>query len=390
MGRLFRRFQSKLTALGLATLVVTLPAWAGVTGASGGTVNVNVTTSTVNQTEVNRIVNDVILENLWNIIGKTELRNTWDPGVPPQFWEFEVTVSDSEFATALAEMKTQLESVTHVAGRYNTYTTLQDEQTGSRNDLVSTTYEETQTGQTSDFNETVNANGAVYGADYIGDPSNYMTWIAIGDNDVNVDVNQVTTVTTFLDGLTTNSFNQVAVWQVSTLRTISPLLLDMDGDGAIQASGGEWLPHKTTHKERLAFFDFHGDKFPVLMEWAGPKDGILCEPRPDGSIDGTRLFGTANGFKDGFEALRVKDTNNDGKISGDELKGLAIWTDLNSDARPQKGEVKSLAEHKITELSLKHKNYVAAFQRDGKSYRMFDWWPQTFELNRVKVVPKRA
>lgn len=49
MGRLFRRFQSKLTALGLATLVVTLPAWAGVTGASGGTVNVNVTTSTVNQ-----------------------------------------------------------------------------------------------------------------------------------------------------------------------------------------------------------------------------------------------------------------------------------------------------------------------------------------------------
>ncbi len=390
MGRLFRRFKVRLAAVGLASLIVTLPAWAGVTGASGGTVNVNVTTSTVNQTEVNRIVNDVILENLWNIIGKTKLQNTWDPSVPPQFWELEVTVSDSEFATAVADMKTQLESLTHVVGRTNTYTTLQDEQTGSRNDLVSSTYEETQTGQTSEFNQTVNANGAEYGNDYIGDPNNYLTWVAVGTNSVNVDVNKVTTVTTFLDAVTTNSFNQVAVWQISTLRSISPLLLDMDGDGAIQASGGEWLPHKTTHKERMAFFDFHGDKFPVLMEWAGPQDGILCEPRPDGSIDGTRLFGTANGFKDGYEALRVKDANNDGKISGDELKGLAIWTDLNSDARPQKGEVKSLAEHKVTELSLKHKNYVASFSRDGKSYRMFDWWPQTFELNRVKVVPKRA
>lgn len=389
MGRRIQNFRMKLATFGLASLALVLPAWAGVGGA-GATVNVRVTTSTVNQTEVNQIVNDVILENLWQIIGKTELRNVWDPKVPPQFWEYEVTVSDSEFATALADMKAQLESVTHVVGRYNTYQTLQDEQTGSHQELFSSTYEETQTGQTSTFSETVNTNGAEYGVDYFGDPGNYLGWFAIGENDVNVDVNQVTTVTTFVDAVTTNSYNQIAVWQVSTLRTISPLVLDMDGDGAIQASGGEWLPHKTTHKERLAFFDFHGDKFPVLMEWVGPKDGLLCEPRPDGSIDGTRLFGTATGFKDGYEALKVKDANNDGKISGAELQGLAIWNDLNTDARPQKGEVKTLAEHGVTELSLKHKKYVASFQRNGKSERMFDWWPQTFELNRVKVVPKNA
>jgi hypothetical protein len=126
------------------------------------------------------------------------------------------------------------------------------------------------------------------------------------------------------------------------------------------------------------------------MEWPGPQDGILCQPKADGSIDGTRLFGTANGFKNGYEALRVKDNNNDGKISGAELGGLAVWTDTNSDARPQSGEVKSLADHRVTELSLNHKKYVASFQRDGKSFRMFDWWPQTFELNRVRVTPKNA
>jgi len=255
---------------------------------------------------------------------------------------------------------------------------------------VSQTYTEDVTGQTSSFNQTVDSNGAQFGVDYIGDPSNYQTWIAIGPNDVNVDVNQVTTNTTFLDATTTTEYNSVAVWSVSALRTISPLLLDIDGDGAIQASGGQWLPHTKLNKDRMAFFDFHGDRFPVLMEWPGPSDGMLCQPNADGSINGTNLFGTAGGFKNGYEALRTKDADGNGKISGDELAGLAVWTDLNSDARPQKGEVKSLQEHNITELSLKHRQYVSSYVRDGKTERMFDWWPQTYELNRVRLMPKNG
>ena len=393
MGQRFKRFRKKLQLLGLACFLATVPAFAGVGGA-GSTVNINTNTSTVNQTDVTQIQNDIILQSLWNIIGKTELRNVWDPKVPPKFWEIEVTVSDTEFASALTQVKTQLKALTNTPGRTTTYTTLQDQQTGERLDQVSQTYEENQTGQNETFQETVTATAggqtAQEGIDYVGDPDDYFTWIAIGDNDVNVNVDQITTITTFIDAITTTSYNQVAVWQVSTLRTISPLLLDLDGDGAIQASGGEWLPHKKTHKERMAFFDFHGDKFPVLMEWPGPQDGILCQPNADGSMDGTRLFGTATGFEDGYEALRVKDSNNDGKISGSELSGIAVWTDANSDARVQQGEVKTLAEHRVTELSLKHKNYVASFQRDGKSHRMFDWWPQTFELNRIRVTPKNA
>lgn len=374
---------------GMATALTVAPASAGVPGGET-TVNINVTTERVNLTEINEIINDVILESLWEIVGKTELRNVWDTSVPPKFWEIEQIVSDAEFASALAEVKADLQELTAVPGRNNVYHTLQDEKTDERLDMVSQTYEESVTGQTSQFDETIDTNGAVLGVDYIGNPDDYSTWIAIGANDVDVDIQQVTTTTTFLDAITTTEYNQVAVWTISTLRTISPILLDMDGDGAIEASGGEWLPHSTLHQERMAFFDLYGDGFPVLMEWPGPNDGILCAPNPDGSIDGTNLFGTATGFKDGYEALRVLDKNNDGKLTGDELDGLVIWTDVNSDARPQPEELQSLAHYNITELSLKHNRYVSSFVRDGKTQRMFDWWPQTFELNRVRLAPKKA
>lgn len=46
------------------------------------------------------------------------------------------------------------------------------------------------------FSETMDNNGAVYGVDYIGDPDDYTTWIAIGLNDVIVDVHLLTTIFT--------------------------------------------------------------------------------------------------------------------------------------------------------------------------------------------------
>ncbi len=46
------------------------------------------------------------------------------------------------------------------------------------------------------FSETMDNNGAVYGVDYIGDPDDYTTWIAIGLNDVVVDVYLLTTIFT--------------------------------------------------------------------------------------------------------------------------------------------------------------------------------------------------
>lgn len=396
--RLFNRLRKRLLVAGLASLLTAYPASAGVPG--GSNVNVTSTSEIVNITEVTELTNDVILENLYHIMGNVEQRNVWQEKKKKnkkkgklfrKYWNVEVIVSEPEFAEALADVKAQLACLSNVPGRRNNHFSItQDEQTDQYLDQVSQSYSEEITGQTSETTQTIDDNGAQFGIDYIGDPGNYLTWIAIGEDDVNVDINRLTTNTTFVDATTTTEYNSVAVWTVSALRTISPLILDMDGDGKIQASGGKWLPHTSLDKDRMAFFDFYGDRFPVLMEWAGPDDGLLCQPNADGSIDGTNLFGTASGFANGFEALRMKDADGDGKIAGDELAGLAVWTDTNSDARPQKGEVKSLQEHNITELSVRHKQYVSAFVRDGKTERMYDWWPQTYELNRVRLMPRNS
>lgn len=389
MKRLAKNFRKGLVAVGLAGFLSVSPAVAGVPGGNSN-VNVNITSETVTETVVTEVQNDVILESLWKIVGEAWRETKKGHIPPPKHWSFEVTVSDSDFATALADMKTELYDLAVIPGLRTQYKVVEDEMTEQQLEFVSQTYEETLTGSETETTTTVDDNGAEYGVDYIGDPNDYSTWIALGSGDVNVDVNQVTTTTEYIDALTTTQYNQVAVWSVTGVQTITPLLLDLDGDGAIDASNGQWKPHKTLDRERLAFFDFHGDKFPVLMEWPGPNDGILCEPNADGSIDGTNLFGTSTGFANGYEALRVKDADGDGKISGDELVGLAVWTDHNSDARPQNGEVQSLSEHNITELSVRHKDFVSTYVRDGRSQKMYDWWPQTFELNRVKLIPKRS
>ena len=364
-------------------------ALAGVPGGNSN-VNVNINSEQVQVTEVTQVTNDVILESLWKIVGTAWRENKHGKIPPPKHWTIELTVSDADFASALAGVKSELYDLAVVPGRSTAYSLVQDEQTGEEFSQISQSYEEVLTGSSTETESSYDANGATFGVDYIGDPADYSTWIAIGPNDVNVDVDLVTTTTQFVDAITTTEYSTVAVWSVTGVQTVSPLLLDMDGDGAIQASGGEWLPHKTLHRDRMAFFDFHGDKFPVLMEWPGPQDGILCEPQSNGKIDGTNLFGTSTGFTDGYEALSVRDTDDNGKVQGEELGGLAVWTDLNSDARPQEGEVRSLRELGITELGLKHNQYVSHYVRDGNSQRMFDWWPQTYELNRVKLMPKKS
>ena len=371
-----------------ALAVTTHPALAGVPG--GSNVNVNVTSTTNTVTQINEISNDIILESLWKVVGEAWRENKKGKIPPPKHWNIEVTVSDPDLSAAISEVKSQLYDLAVIPGRRNAYSVVQDEQTESQQTVVSQSYEEVLGDTTTETTQTVDAGGATFGVDYIGDPNNYQTWIAIGPSDVNVDVNQITTTTQFIDAITTTEYQSFAVWSITGVQSVSPLLLDLDGNGQIQASGGKWLPHTEVDRSRLAFFDFHGDKFPVLMEWPGPQDGILCSPNPDGSIDGTNLFGTSTGFSSGFEHLKTRDSNGDDKISGEELQGLSVWTDLNSDARPQKGEVKTVTSLNISELTLKHNNFVASFVQEGKSKRMYDWWPQTYSLDRVKVMPKNT
>ena len=179
------------------------------------------------------------------------------------------------------------------------------------------------------------------------------------------------------------------VYTVVQDKYISPIVLDLSGTGTLDASGGKWMPHRGLKGSRLAMFDIRGNGFKMAMEWVGPKAGLLIEPRKDGSVDGTCLFGQADGFLNGYQKLSVRDLNHDGRLSGKELKGLYVWVDHNANAKIDANEMTSLADLKVTEIDLHHRGYRSTFVMNGKPSVMWDWFPTCLDVQKTSHVARR-
>lgn len=185
------------------------------------------------------------------------------------------------------------------------------------------------------------------------------------------------------------NYNTVTYYETNGTRTVSPIVLDLDGDGKIEASGGKYLPHLDSFDgSRLAMFDFHGNGFPVLTEWVGTNDGLLCRPNAKGTVDGTNLFGTSNGFLNGFDELSSLDANKSGAVEGNELSGLMVWVDANGNAKVDSSELKSLSDLGITSIGVSHDNLQGNFVRNGQSQKSFDWWPSVQECRKVDMAAR--
>lgn len=135
-----------------------------------------------------------------------------------------------------------------------------------------------------------------------------------------------------------------------------PIVFDLDGDGQIKTTGLGNGRHKFFSAITMLStvqFDLRGTGSKQTIEWiTGHGDAFLIEKRKwktDGTMSGDALFGTAGGFRNGFEKLSKFDKNNDGIISGSELKDLAFWQD-NGDAVPQPDEYKEIPVYGITEI----------------------------------------
>jgi hypothetical protein len=161
----------------------------------------------------------------------------------------------------------------------------------------------------------------------------------------------------------------------------SPLILDLDGDGKLEASNGKWLPH-LYENTKLVEFDMNGDGFVDLCEWVGPNDGLLLVQSDE--VTGNNFFGNAGGFLSGYEKLSLLDKNGDQKISGEELKPLSVWQDKNGNAKTDAGEVTSVEKLGITEIQVTHQEYVSSFVQNGASKKVWDWYPCLFEVKRTK------
>jgi hypothetical protein len=164
----------------------------------------------------------------------------------------------------------------------------------------------------------------------------------------------------------------------------SPLVLDMDNDGSIQASNGKWLPHKYEGC-KMAEFDMRGDDFIEITEWAGPDDGLLIVYNNQKDVNANDLFGNAGGFANGYEKLSLLDANGDKQISGDELQTLSVWQDKNGNAKAERSEVTPVQDLGITSISVRYDNdLVSYFIQNGEKKKLFDWYPCMYVVKKTR------
>ena len=137
----------------------------------------------------------------------------------------------------------------------------------------------------------------------------------------------------------------------------SPIVIDLNGDGVKTIS----------RKNSKTYFDLDNNKFAENTSWIDKNDGILINKTliTNSITNGSELFGNHTLLRDGslanngFEALKEFDENKDGVINElDALayENLAIWQDINANAKLDENELKSLKELGIKEINLNYAN----------------------------------
>lgn len=147
-----------------------------------------------------------------------------------------------------------------------------------------------------------------------------------------------------LNGLNDTLLNLVTHKTIHlTAQTSTPLMLDLNGDGV-----------QTSSITQDVMFDVQGGGQKMYTGWSDGKDGFLVlDLNNDGSItSGLELFGSAtqlpsgSAAKDGFEALRQYDLNQDNLIDANDavFAKLKVWVDTNLDGVSQSNELHGLTD----------------------------------------------
>jgi hypothetical protein len=171
----------------------------------------------------------------------------------------------------------------------------------------------------------------------------------------------------------------------SQLTKLTPIALDLDGNGV-----------RTLSVDAGAVFDVNADGKAESVGWLSSADAWLALDRNGNGLidDGSELFGSGTSLPDGskaldgFAALRVLDTNQDGVIDAQDsaFANLSVWVDANSNAKTDAGELRSLAQAGVQSLSLIAKPTAIIDQgnliglmgsyttTDGRSHELADVW----------------
>jgi len=170
----------------------------------------------------------------------------------------------------------------------------------------------------------------------------------------------------------------------------SPIAIDLNQDGEITR-----IQPKDVGREEGWEIDITGDgEMEYLNEWFGPEDGILIdlsgfyefyadEAAKHGRrvqehvvISGMQLLGDQGGrYANGFAKLEKRDADGNGILENEELYGMHLWIDANSNARLDEGELKSLNQYKIAGLRVTHEGMKStAILTNGSELMTEDLW----------------
>ena len=132
-------------------------------------------------------------------------------------------------------------------------------------------------------------------------------------------------------------------------------------------------------------FDLDGDGVSEKWPWVKPDTGILVWD-PQGSLkisSGRQLFGSVTWwmfFTDGYHAMDALDDNRDQYLTGDELDGISVWLDENTNGISDPGEVipaKFYIEALSTKSDAKEDGCPISTKglrlKNGKFHPTYDW-----------------
>ena len=133
-------------------------------------------------------------------------------------------------------------------------------------------------------------------------------------------------------------------------------------------------------------FDLDGSGLPRKWGWITPKAAwLVYDADRSGQITSAlQMFGSVTFWifwRDGYAAMSALDDNGDGLLSGDEMRGLALWQDQNSNGISEPGEVRSVETFGIVSISCQSQADSAGLKwhphgvsySDGSTRPTYDW-----------------
>ncbi len=135
-----------------------------------------------------------------------------------------------------------------------------------------------------------------------------------------------------------------------------PVVIDLDGDGIEFIS----LDHATgDNGGSTTFFDIDGDGYNEHTSWLSGDDGFLVIDKDlDGKVDAggelTFALDTPEDDTDLAALAALYDSNNDGVLSANDqaYHKFRIWQDLNQDGITDEGELRTLSQAGLVEITL--------------------------------------